>query len=232
MVKAFVGITCCLMTLKIVCMIVYVRVPFMHVAIYVVLTSLMLVSYAGTVFVSPSFPVSILNDDDDSTAGDVENGEARYCEKCDRIKPETFHHCSVCGRCIAHMDHHCPWTGNCVGLRTKKLFVLFLLYTSLACLWFANCALLGVSSSSLLSITVLLSIVVGLLLLGYFCFHVYLLAQGRTTLDFMARRRGNDLGLRGNLLLYFGANWWAYALPVVPMYLWGPPSVDASTPLT
>ncbi|RHY29119.1 hypothetical protein DYB32_005411 [Aphanomyces invadans] len=221
------------MALKIMSMILYVHVSFTYAAIYVVLTALMLVSYAGTVFVSPSFPVSILDDDNDATASDAENGEknARYCEKCDRVKPDGFHHCSVCGRCISHMDHHCPWTGNCVGLRTKKLFVLFLFYTSVACLWFAYCALRVPPTRSVLSVTVGLAIVVGCLLFGYFCFHLYLLRQGRTTLDFMARRRGNTVGFRSNLLLYFGPNWWAYALPVVPMYLWHPSTVDASTPL-
>lgn len=35
------------------------------------------------------------------------------------------------------MDHHCPWVGSCVAYRNHKLFVLFLVYTSLGCLYAA-----------------------------------------------------------------------------------------------
>ena len=37
------------------------------------------------------------------------------------------------GRCVLKMDHYCIWIVNCVGLLNYKAFLLFLLYTCLAC---------------------------------------------------------------------------------------------------
>src|SRR5271170_2726302 len=62
------------------------------------------------------------------------DGRARYCQKCNYMKPDRTHHCSICKRCILKMDHHCPWLGNCIGFRNYKPFVLFLVYLSLFCL--------------------------------------------------------------------------------------------------
>ena len=59
----------------------------------------------------------------------------RFCFKCNQIKPPRTHHCSCCNRCIVKMDHHCPWVGGCVAFRNHKLFVLFLIYTTVGCLY-------------------------------------------------------------------------------------------------
>ena len=61
------------------------------------------------------------------------DGRARYCQKCNYMKPDRTHHCSICKRCILKMDHHCPWLGNCIGFRNYKPFVLFLIYLTLFC---------------------------------------------------------------------------------------------------
>lgn len=37
------------------------------------------------------------------------------------------------GRCVLRMDHYCVWVANSVGLLNYKAFLLFLLYTFLAC---------------------------------------------------------------------------------------------------
>ena len=59
----------------------------------------------------------------------------RYCLKCQCIKPPRTHHCSRCGRCVLRMDHHCRWVDNCVGQRNLKIFLIFVLYLSMQCLY-------------------------------------------------------------------------------------------------
>eukprot|EP01071_Lankesteria_metandrocarpae_P006492 Lankesteria_metandrocarpae@DN4374_c0_g1_i1.p1 len=59
----------------------------------------------------------------------------RRCAKCNGPKPPRAHHCYVCNRCVIKMDHHCPWVNNCVGIANQKLFLLFLLYVCIMCVY-------------------------------------------------------------------------------------------------
>jgi len=56
-----------------------------------------------------------------------------WCNKCEALRPPRAHHCILCNRCVLKMDHHCPWVSNCVGLKNYKYFVLFIVYSFLAC---------------------------------------------------------------------------------------------------
>ncbi|XP_052551446.1 palmitoyltransferase ZDHHC22 [Tympanuchus pallidicinctus] len=47
--------------------------------------------------------------------------------------PST-HYCRLCARVTQRHDHHCFFTGNCIGSRNMRNFIMFCLYTSLACL--------------------------------------------------------------------------------------------------
>lgn len=44
------------------------------------------------------------------------------------------HFCRLCTRVTQRHDHHCFFTGNCIGSRNMRNFIMFCLYTSLACL--------------------------------------------------------------------------------------------------
>lgn len=57
------------------------------------------------------------------------------CKKCIQPKPPRTHHCSVCNRCILKMDHHCPWLNNCVGFANHRYFFLYMVYTTIGCIF-------------------------------------------------------------------------------------------------
>ncbi|KAL5676364.1 hypothetical protein ACJX0J_012495, partial [Zea mays] len=69
---------------------------------------------------------SQMNSQQSVALGNTANPRARYCRKCNQLKPPRCHHCSVCGRCVLKMDHHCVWVVNCVGALNYKYFLLFL----------------------------------------------------------------------------------------------------------
>lgn len=126
------------------------------------------------------------------------------CQRCLRTKPDRCHHCSQCNKCILKMDHHCPWVANCIGFNNYKFFMSMLLYTSLTCL------LIVFSSYPLVS-TVLkredldyrvafyivtayvLACVFGILITGFYFFHLWLILNQYTTIEFCEKKGNDDL---------------------------------------
>ncbi|XP_020649593.3 palmitoyltransferase ZDHHC22 [Pogona vitticeps] len=51
-----------------------------------------------------------------------------------RLALPSTHFCQLCARLTQRHDHHCFFTGNCIGSRNMRNFIMFCLYTSLACL--------------------------------------------------------------------------------------------------
>ena len=64
-----------------------------------------------------------------------EGANLPFCKICNKPKPPRTSHCSRCRACRVRMDHHCDLIGNCVAYKNHKYFVLYLLYTTIGCLY-------------------------------------------------------------------------------------------------
>ncbi|KEY67842.1 hypothetical protein S7711_04979 [Stachybotrys chartarum IBT 7711] len=130
------------------------------------------------------------------------NGETRFCKKCQARKPDRAHHCSTCRRCVLKMDHHCPWLATCIGLRNHKAFLLFLVYTTVFCLY--SFAISGSwvwaeiiddvqNVESLLPVNfIMLSVIsgiIGLVVGAFTIWHIILASKGQTTIECLEKTR-------------------------------------------
>ncbi|XP_024443621.1 probable protein S-acyltransferase 16 isoform X4 [Populus trichocarpa] len=132
-------------------------------------------------------------------------GDLRYCQKCSHFKPPRAHHCRVCKRCVLRMDHHCIWISNCVGHANYKVFFVFVVYAVIACIYS-----LVISGLLLVPLSVALGVLLG--------WHVYLILQNKTTIEFhegvramwLAEKEGHvykhpyDVGTYENLTMVLG----------------------------
>ncbi|KAI2622125.1 palmitoyltransferase PFA3 [Hypomontagnella submonticulosa] len=130
------------------------------------------------------------------------NGEMRFCKKCHARKPDRAHHCSTCRRCVLKMDHHCPWLATCIGLRNHKAFLLFLIYTTIFCLysfavsgsWVYNELLTQTQyTNTLMPVNfIMLSVISGIigLVVGAFTgWHIMLASRNQTTIECLEKTR-------------------------------------------
>lgn len=154
-------------------------------------------------------------------------GERRHCKWCGKYKPDRCHHCRPCNTCILKMDHHCPWIYNCVGFHNYKSFFLLLLYSLVDCHLIAWSMLESVQQAIvdnapfgymfMMLFTETLVGFVALLLTLFTGFHVWLMLQGMTTIEFCEKKlpkkgaQGDtraesiyDLGVFGNLRTVLG----------------------------
>lgn len=136
------------------------------------------------------------------------------------------------------MDHHCPWVCNCIGYFNYKFFLNMLCTTAL------TCDLIAVTSfpivracmeskednlEQLLYILVSFFLVtaLGIIITGFFSFHIYLLANAKTTIEYCEKKttrdsKGNrvwDLGPMENIRKVIGDNMLGIIIPWAPTHL-------------
>jgi len=171
------------------------------------------------------------------------DGQRRHCKWCAKYKPDRCHHCRNCKMCILKMDHHCPWIYNCVGFRNHKYFFLFVFYAALDChliVWTMLETVRGSVSDSMeggdapvLKMFMLLfgetlAAFLGILVTGFWVFHVWLMLKGMTTIEFCEKQTKKkqgvedsgtsmyDRGLLGNVAAVLGDNPLLAFLPCNP----------------
>ena len=59
----------------------------------------------------------------------------KWNDSCNFYQPPRAHHCSVNNDCIEKFDHHCPWVGTTIGQRNYRTFLLFVVNTTLLCMY-------------------------------------------------------------------------------------------------
>ncbi|MFQ6669241.1 hypothetical protein Gotur_034568 [Gossypium turneri] len=167
-------------------------------------------------------------------------GDLRFCQKCSCFKPPRAHHCRVCKRCILRMDHHCNWINNCVGHANYKVFFVFVVYAVIACIY-SLILLVGsltndsqndkqhsadtfrvayvISGLLLVPLSVALSVLLG--------WHIYLILQNKTTIEYhegvramwLAEKGGTvykhpyDIGAYENLTTVLGPSIFCWICP-------------------
>ena len=100
----------------------------------------------------------------------------------------------MCDCCVRGFDHHCLWLGTCIGERNYLYFQMYVLslnlalpfaiYLSIAAIWHrADEQASNITLACLLGLYTLILVVVDLLLLFLFCFHIYLLCLNQTTYE-------------------------------------------------
>ncbi|KAL6866699.1 DHHC palmitoyltransferase domain-containing protein [Trichoderma novae-zelandiae] len=124
----------------------------------------------------------------------------KHCRTCNIWRPPRAHHCRLCDNCIETHDHHCVWLNNCVGKRNYRYFFTFVSSATVLSLY-----LIGASLAQLIVYANQHDISFGksvnhfrvslaLVILGIFSFlypaalmgyHVFLMARGETTREFM-----------------------------------------------
>lgn len=129
--------------------------------------------------------------------------EYKVCTKCSVWKPDRCHHCLATGKCILRMDHYCPWFAACIGYQNQKIFVQFLIYTTIfAGVCFVESAWSlwsfiagGLYTEETISINLVLLVV--MLLLFFFAlamftgFQIYMVLRNLTTIE-LSERNGNS----------------------------------------
>ena len=156
------------------------------------------------------------------------------CQRCIRTKPDRCHHCSQCNKCILKMDHHCPWVANCIGFFNYKYFLCMLIYASACCIMIVSTSypLVGKVLAQdevnyylayFIVTAYVLACVFGFIITGFLTFHLWLISNQYTTIEF-CEKRSNDpnfkikspynLGVIRNFQTILGRNPLLWLVPI------------------
>lgn len=217
----------------------------MNAVVFTAVALMCVFNYAVAIFRDPGrVPLNYMPDIEDNQNPIHEikrkGGDLRYCQKCAHYKPPRAHHCRVCKRCVLRMDHHCIWISNCVGHANYKVFFIFVMYAVAACVY--SLVLLvgsltndplkdeeqsGDSFRTVYVISGLLLVPLSLALAVLFVWHIYLILQNKTTIEYhegvramwLAEKGGQiykhpyDLGVYENLTMVLGPNIFRWLCP-------------------
>jgi hypothetical protein len=69
-------------------------------------------------------------DNSNSSIQKIKNVSTKFCFECNIVKKKT-RHCEICNKCVENFDHHCPYVLNCIGKDNHKLFLFFLIVSTI-----------------------------------------------------------------------------------------------------
>lgn len=161
------------------------------------------------------------------------DGSLRTCNHCQLRKPDRCHHCKQCDRCNLKMDHHCNWIANCVGNNNYKYFFLVVFYGAFSLILFVatfwETVVVGLCDDDnseffmLFVVTVYaLGILLAVAVVGFMFFHLWLIWNSYTTIEFCEKKRGKvanftkspySQGTLNNYKEALGSNMWLWLLP-------------------
>jgi len=124
------------------------------------------------------------------------NGAVRYCRKSRLRKPDRAHYCHATRRLIMRFDHNCVFLDASIGIFNHRYFLLFLAYASLGSAYIALDTILGANPFSaearymlptelyvIMFIVIVLSSALCVSLGLFLGYHIYLAANGWTTVE-------------------------------------------------